>query len=81
MGRVTHVSVRELRNHGGQVLDRVATGETFVVTRDGAPVAELRPVTRGAVDAATLLARWRRLPRVDSEAFRRDLDELMDPSL
>lgn len=35
--------MRELRNHGGEVLDRVARGEVLVVTRDGAEVAELRP--------------------------------------
>jgi prevent-host-death family protein len=34
------VTVRELRNHGGEVLDRVARGEAVVVTRDGAEVAE-----------------------------------------
>ncbi len=30
------VSVRELRNHGGEVLDRGARGEAVFVTRDGA---------------------------------------------
>lgn len=40
------VTVRELRNHGGEVLDRVARGEALVVTRDGTEVAELRPRTR-----------------------------------
>ena len=34
-------TVRELRNHGGEVLDRVARGESLIVTRDGAEVAEL----------------------------------------
>lgn len=43
MGSVT---VRELRNHGGEVLDRVARGETHVVTRDGAEVAEIVPLRR-----------------------------------
>ena len=36
------VSVRELRNNGGAVLDQVARGETVVVTREGTEVAELR---------------------------------------
>jgi antitoxin (DNA-binding transcriptional repressor) of toxin-antitoxin stability system len=36
------VTVRDLRNRGGNVLDRVARGETLTVTRDGRPVAELR---------------------------------------
>lgn len=36
--------MRELRNHGGDVLSRVEKGESVVVTRDGVPVGELRPL-------------------------------------
>ncbi|WP_397219642.1 type II toxin-antitoxin system Phd/YefM family antitoxin [Nocardioides sp. AE5] len=36
------VSVRNLRNRGGAVLDAVARGGAVVITRDGVPVAELR---------------------------------------
>ena len=35
---------RELRNDNAKVIDAVTAGETFVVTRNGEPVAELRPV-------------------------------------
>src|SRR5205807_8903192 len=38
---------RELRNNNAAIVDRVARGQTFVVTRHGTPVAELRPVGRG----------------------------------
>lgn len=75
------VSIRELRNHGGDVVDRVAAGERLTVTRSGRPVAELRPVGRPAVKAETLLERWRRLPPVDPDRLREDLDEFLDPSL
>ncbi len=34
---------RELRNESAKLMDAVAAGETFVVTRHGEPVAELRP--------------------------------------
>ena len=34
---------RELRNHNARVIDAVAAGESFIVTRNGEPVAELRP--------------------------------------
>lgn len=37
------VSVRELRDYGGQILDRVERGETVTITRDGRPVARLSP--------------------------------------
>jgi len=78
MGEVT---VRDLRNHGGEVLDRVSAGERVTVTRGGQPVAELRPLPRQAVTAATLLARWRLLPVVDAASFRRDVDAVLDTSL
>lgn len=75
------VSVRELRNHGGEVLDRVARGEVLVVTRDGSEIAELRPRTRRSPSSADLIARRRRLPKVDPEALRRDLDTVLDAAL
>lgn len=75
------VTVRELRNHGGEVLDRVARGEALVVTRDGAQVAELRPRTRRSPTPADLIARRRHLPAVDPDALRRDLDAVLDAEL
>jgi prevent-host-death family protein len=75
------VSIRELRNRGGDVVDRVAAGEHVTVTRDGVPVAELRPIARQAINAATLVERWRRLPRMDPGSFRRDVDSAVDPRL
>ena len=75
------VSIRELRNRGGAVIDRVQAGEHVVVTRSGRPVAELRPLRRSGPDPATLLERWRRLPPVEIESLRRDLDETIDASL
>jgi prevent-host-death family protein len=75
------VTVRELRNHGGDVLERVARGESLVVTRDGVEVAELRPLRRRSPRPADLVAMRRQLPDVDPEGLRRDLDELLDPRL
>lgn len=75
------VSIRELRNHGGEVVDRVAGGEHLTVTRSGRPVAELHPVGRKALTAEVLLERWGRLPDLDADRLRHDLDGLLDPSL
>jgi prevent-host-death family protein len=77
----SEVSIRDLRNHGGDVVERVVAGERLTVTRSGKPVAELRPVPRPAVTAEVLLDRWRGLPHVDLDRFREDLDDVMDPSL
>ncbi|MCL1840948.1 MAG: type II toxin-antitoxin system prevent-host-death family antitoxin [Propionibacteriaceae bacterium] len=75
------VSVRELRNQGGQVLDRVERGEMLCVTKDGDAVAELHPVRRRSLAPAELIARAKRLPRVDPDRLRRDIDAVLDPSL
>ena len=75
------VTIRELRNRGGEVVKRVLAGESLTVTRAGTPVAELRPVRRSGLDRESLLQRWRRVPPVDPAAFRRDVDAVVDPSL
>lgn len=73
--------MRDLRNHGREVIDRVVSGENLTVTRLGRPVAELRPMPKPAPDASALLARWKHLPPVDLRDIRRDLDETLDPAL
>ena len=75
------VSIRDLRNHGGDIVNRVVAGERVTVTRDGRPVAELRPLGRPAVPIAVLRRLWSRLPALDVEAFRRDVDRVLDSSL
>jgi antitoxin (DNA-binding transcriptional repressor) of toxin-antitoxin stability system len=78
---VTNVSIRDLRNHGGDVVDRAARGEQITITRSGRAVAELRAITPRGLSAEALLGRWRRLPPVDAVAFREDVDQLLDSSL
>ena len=78
---MTEVTIRELRNHGGDVVDRVAAGERVVVTRSGKPVAELRPMRSRGLSANQLLGRWRRLPALDSKVLQADLDATIDPTL
>ena len=75
------VTVRELRNDGGAVLDRVARGEELIVTRDGAEVAELRPRRRRPPAAADLIERRRHLPKVDPDLLRRDIDTVLDSAV
>jgi prevent-host-death family protein len=78
---MSEVTIRELRNHGGAVVDRAAAGERVIVTRSGRPVAELRPLHSTLVTASILLQRWRRLPRLDDTALRADIDTTLDPGL
>jgi prevent-host-death family protein len=78
---VDTVTIRELRNRGGEVVDRVAAGQRITVTRDGRPVAELRPVRSRGLSAAVLLERWRHVPAVDPRRLQRDIDRIIDPRL
>lgn len=78
---MTSVTIRELRNHGREIIDRVQAGDSFVVTRSGRPVAELKRLPRWGPDPETLLNRWRHLARVDPVALRCDIDQVIDGSL
>jgi prevent-host-death family protein len=75
------VSIRDLRNHGGDVVDRAARGEQITITRSGKAVAELRAVSKPPLSAETLLSHWHRLPSMDPVALRADIDGLMDSSV
>ncbi|MEJ2866441.1 type II toxin-antitoxin system prevent-host-death family antitoxin [Actinomycetospora sp. OC33-EN08] len=75
------VSMRDLRNAGGDVLARVENGESLTVTRDGRPVGQLVPVPRPRLTREALLSRWRGVPLIDADAFRADLDDVIDSHL
>ncbi len=75
------VTIRELRNHGGDVVDRVARGEHVIVTRRGKQVAELRPLRSAATPVSDLVRSRSHLPHVDPARLRSDLDAVIDASL
>lgn len=75
------VSVRDLRNKGGAVIDAIVRGGAVTITRDGVPVAELRPLPHPPLTAHELIRRRKDLPKVDPSTLRNDIDELLDPSL
>ncbi|OBI59869.1 type II toxin-antitoxin system Phd/YefM family antitoxin [Mycobacterium sp. E796] len=81
---VKTIAQRELRNDNARVIDAVATGETFVVTRNGEPVAELRPIRAGRrsfVSRDEVAALATSAVRIDHRRFRADLDRLIDQAL
>lgn len=78
---MSEVSVRDLRNYGGQILNRVEGGETMTITRDGSPVALLTPFPQPRLSAVALLESWKNIPSIDADSLRRDLDRVLDPSL
>ena len=80
----TTIPQRALRNDNAAIIAAVAAGETFVVTRNGEPVAELRPVERARrtfVPKAEIAAMATGSTHIDSAAFRADLDRVLDPYL
>ncbi len=75
------VTVRDLRNKGGAILNQVETGTSFVVTRDGDPVALLSPLGRKAVSRDAIIKRFKNLPAIDAEQFRKDIDAIIDQTI
>ncbi len=76
------INQRELRNTSGAVLRQVQAGQTLIITRNGVPIAELRPIQpRRFAPRRTLAEAAARAPRVDATRFRADLDAVIDPSV
>jgi prevent-host-death family protein len=70
------ITQREFRNNSAAVMDAVEAGETYHITRNGAEVAELRPLRRRPrLSAEELVERHRRLPRVDHARMRQEAEE------
>lgn len=78
---MAEVSIRDLRNHGGEVVDRAARGEQITITRSGRAVAELRSLDLEPLTVEELIARRRNAPPVDYEEMRAELDAIVDPSV
>ena len=76
------INQRELRNETAKVLREVQAGQTIVVTRNGEPIAELRPIQpRRFVPRAAIAEAATRAARIDTARFRIDIDAIVDQSL
>lgn len=70
------ISHREFRTDFDSVMDAVEAGETYRITRNGVEIAELRPLSRRRrLTTEELIAKRRRLPRVDAAQMRKEADE------
>lgn len=76
---MTDVSIRDLRNKGGEIVDRAEAGEPITITRDGRPVARLTAI-KPSLTTAQIIERFKHLPPMDPDALRRDIDSLFDQS-
>lgn len=70
------ISQRELRNDSGEIMRALDRGEDFIVTRNGLPVGELRPVRRRFVGRAVLATGLAGAPSIDAQRLRDDLDQV-----
>lgn len=70
---------RDLCNDSAAVRREVEAGSTLIVTRNGTPVAELRPLQPDTfVPRAVIAEAARRAPGIDARRFRSDLDAVID---
>jgi prevent-host-death family protein len=73
------IGQRELRNDSGAVMRRVEQGESFTITRNGRPVADLVPHARaeqvGGRTLAEVAESFRALPVVDAQRWRAERAE------
>jgi len=76
------ITQRELRNDSGGILREVQAGQVIIISRNGVPVAELRPLPpRRFVPRTVIADAARRAPRVDADRLRADLDAVVDQSV
>ncbi|MDE0055660.1 MAG: type II toxin-antitoxin system prevent-host-death family antitoxin [Gammaproteobacteria bacterium] len=76
------INQRELRNESAAVLREVRAGYSVVVTRNGDPIAELRPIQpRRFVPRAVIAEAASCAPAIDAEQFRSDVDAMIDQSV
>lgn len=75
------ITQRELRNDSGEIMRALDRGEEFVVTRNGVPVGELRPVRRRFVSPEVLIEAFHGAPEIDPERFRQDVDGILDQDI
>lgn len=77
---VPTITQRQLRNDSAKVLRAVQEGQSMTITRNGTPVAELRPLAaRRFVSRALLKEAAKTAPRIDARRFRDDIDAVIDP--
>jgi prevent-host-death family protein len=73
------IGQRELRNDSGAIMRRVEQGESFTVTRNGRPVADLVPHARSHDEPRRTLGELQRLfqslPSVDAAGWQADREQ------
>lgn len=78
-----HITQRELRNETPAIMRAIEKGESFVLTRNGTPIADLiphaRPPKTRRATGRDIMEAAKRLPKIDADEFFADLDSVVDP--
>lgn len=77
-----HISQRTLRNESGRILREVQEGAVYVITNNGEPVAEIRPITADPLAGLTVRrakpgARFRDIVPVEVDSDETALEALL----
>ncbi len=73
------ITQRQLRNESGEIMRELDRGESFLVTRNGVPVGELRPICRRQfVPRDVVVGMFAGASHIDFEQFRADVDRWVD---
>ena len=73
------ITPHDLRNDSGRLMRELEAGRSFVVSHNGVPVGELRPLRRaGFVPLSAVMAAFADAPPVNFSRLRRDLDDAVD---
>jgi len=79
---MTEVTQRQLRNESGEIMRALDRGESFIITRNGVPVGQLRPLRqRRFVPIDEVVEMFAGGSHIDYEQFRADVDAILDQSI
>lgn len=73
------ITQSQLHNDSDEIMRELDRGESFLVTRNGTPIGELKPVRRRRfVPAEVAIAAFSGVGKIDYERFRRDVDRVVE---
>jgi antitoxin (DNA-binding transcriptional repressor) of toxin-antitoxin stability system len=73
------ITQRELRNESGAIMRALDAGESFIVTRNSVPVAEMTPARRPRFTSkADVVKAFANAPSIDAKRFFSDVDAILD---
>lgn len=79
MGLPREITQRELRKESGKIIRALGRGDSFVVTRNGFPIATLTPLREPVFSRkSAVLEGFRDAPRLDYASFRADIDRYVN---